>query len=170
MEARIGIDEESDEDAAPSSGELEVRGKNLFKEYWHKPSETKKSFTYDDWFKTGDMVEVVDGNYKIIGRLSTDIIKSGGYKISSLEIEAVLMQHSAIKECAVLGVEDETYGEKIAAVLVMEEGQTITLEALREFTKDKLAAYKLPAVLQIVEQLPRNVMGKVVKSEVKKML
>jgi malonyl-CoA/methylmalonyl-CoA synthetase len=166
MEARIAIDEESDEDENPSSGELEVRGKNLFKEYWHKPSETKKSFTYDDWFKTGDMVEVVDGNYKIVGRLSTDIIKCGGYKISSLEIEAVLLEHPAVKECCVLGLADETYGEKIAAVIVLKENAALSIEELREFAKDKLANYKLPTVLKLVEQLPRNVMGKVVKVEV----
>jgi malonyl-CoA/methylmalonyl-CoA synthetase len=115
------------------------------------------------------MVEVIDGNYKIVGRLSTDIIKSGGYKISSLEIEAILSDHLAVKECCVLGLEDETYGEKIAVVIVLKKNTHLTLETLREFAKDKLAGYKLPTVLKIIEQLPRNVMGKVVKAEVKKL-
>jgi malonyl-CoA/methylmalonyl-CoA synthetase len=150
-----------------AEGELLIKGKNLFKEYWNKSEETKKSFTKDGWFKTGDMVSVEEGNYKIVGRLSTDIIKSGGYKISALEIEAVLLEHSGVKECAVVGMPDEVYGEKIMAVVVMKEG-TITLEELREFAKDKLANYKLPTVLKIAETLPRNAMGKVVKGELKK--
>jgi malonyl-CoA/methylmalonyl-CoA synthetase len=163
VEARV-----ADSTDAAEMGELEIRGKNLFKEYWNKPEETKKSFTKDGWFKTGDMVEVVDGNYKIVGRLSSDIIKSGGYKISSLEIESVLLEHPAVKECCVLGIDDETYGEKIAAVIVLKENAALTLEELREFGKDKLAAYKLPTVLKIMEALPRNVMGKVVKGEIRK--
>lgn len=168
VEARVHADPADFADQGEDKrGELEIRGKNLFKEYWNKPEETKKSFTQDGWFKTGDMVSVEDGNYKIIGRLSTDIIKSGGYKISALEIEAVLLQNPQIKECAVIGIPDETYGEKIAAVVVLKTG-SITLEELREFAKDRLANYKLPVVLKIVDALPRNAMGKVVKGELKK--
>lgn len=173
VEARVVFLTEGAEHADEGTevmGELEIRGKNLFKEYWNKQEETKKSFTKDGWFKTGDMVEVEDGNYKIVGRLSSDIIKSGGYKISSLEIESVLLEHPAVKECCVLGIADETYGEKIAAVLVLKENAALTLEELREFGKDKLAAYKLPTVLKLMEALPRNVMGKVVKGEVKKLI
>lgn len=171
--ARVAVPAEGAEHADEGTdvmGELEIKGKNLFKEYWNKPEETKKSFTKDGWFKTGDMVEVVDGNYKIVGRLSTDIIKSGGYKISSLEIESVLLLHHAVQECCVLGIADEMYGEKIVAVIVVKENATLTLEELREFAKDKLAAYKLPVAMKVVEQLPRNVMGKVVKSEVKNLI
>ncbi len=166
MEARLA----DSNDSADEMGELEVRGKNLFKEYWNKAAETKKSFTEDGWFKTGDMICVEDGNYKIVGRLSTDIIKSGGYKISSLEIEAVLLQHAAVKECCVLGIADEVYGEKICAVVVLKENAMLTLEEMRAFGKDKLAAYKLPSELKVVEALPRNVMGKVVKVEVGKLI
>ncbi len=170
VEARVALadDEEEEEENEIVMGELEISGKNLFKEYWNKAGETKRSFTEDGWFKTGDMVSVEDGNYKIVGRLSTDIIKSGGYKISSLEIEAVLLQHAAVKECCVLGIADEVYGQKICAVLVLKENQELSLEELREFSKDKLAAYKLPALMKMMEQLPRNVMGKVVKSEIQK--
>jgi malonyl-CoA/methylmalonyl-CoA synthetase len=172
VEARMILTEDTAraEEDTEEMGELEIRGKNLFKEYWNKPEETKKIFTKDGWFKTGDMVSVEDGNYKIVGRLSSDIIKCGGYKISSLEIEAILLQHPAVKECCVIGIADEMYGEKIAAVIVLKENQSLTLEELREFGKDKLAAYKLPSVLKIVDALPRNVMGKVVKGDVKKLV
>ncbi|MEO5645141.1 MAG: acyl-CoA synthetase [Bacteroidia bacterium] len=166
MEARLA----EKNDAADTMSELEIRGKNLFKEYWNKPEETKKSFTKDGWFKTGDMAEVVDGNYKIVGRLSADIIKSAGYKISSLEIEAVILQHASVKECCVIGMEDEMYGEKIVAVIVLNENALLSLDELREFSKEKLAAYKLPVLMKVIEQLPRNVMGKVMKGEVKNLI
>lgn len=174
MEVRIA--NENEETLSPVTshlslleGELLVRGANVFKEYWKKPDETKKSFTKDKWFRTGDMVELVDGYIKIVGRLSTDIIKCGGYKISALEIEAVLLQHPLVREVCVVGMADETWGEKIAAVVVLKE-KDLTLDELREWAKDKLANYKLPTVLKLVEELPRNVMGKVVKNEVKKIL
>jgi malonyl-CoA/methylmalonyl-CoA synthetase len=156
------------DDTEGRTGELEVSGLNVFKEYWKKPEETKKSFTKDKWFRTGDMVEVHNENYKIVGRLSTDIIKCGGYKTSALEIESVLLEHLLIRECCVVGLPDETWGEKVAAVVVLKNNDQLTLDELREWGKDKLANYKLPSILKIVEELPRNVMGKVVKSEVKK--
>ncbi len=165
MEVRIADSTDSGDAAI---GELEVRGANVFKEYWKKNSETKKSFTEDEWFKTGDMVAFVDGNYKIVGRLSTDIIKCGGYKISSLEIEAVLLEHPSIGECCVLGLPDETYGEKIVAVIVLKKNKNLSLEEIRDWAKDKLAHYKLPTILKIQDSLSRNAMGKVVKCEVKK--
>ena len=166
MEVRMVNAEESSDSVI---GELEVRGANIFKEYWKKNSETKKSFTEDEWFKTGDLVTEVNGNYKIVGRLSTDIIKSGGYKISSLEIEAVLLQHPAIGECCVLGLPDETYGEVIAAAVVLKNNLQVNLEEIREWMKDKLANYKLLTVLKIQDSLPMNSMGKVLKSELRKL-
>jgi malonyl-CoA/methylmalonyl-CoA synthetase len=151
-----------------SEGELQVRGANVFREYWKKAAESKKSFTEDGWFKTGDMVAIEDGYYRIVGRLSTDIIKSGGYKISALEIESVLLRHPAVAESSVAGIPDETWGEKIAAAIVLKENSTLSLDELRDWAKEFLAAYKLPSLLSIQASLPRNAMGKVVKSEVKK--
>lgn len=163
MEVRIA----GDENESAESGELQVKGDNLFREYWQKPAETKKSFTADGWFRTGDMVEISEGYYRIVGRLSTDIIKCGGYKISALEIESVLLEHPDLLEAAVVGIADETWGEKIAAALVMKEGKMISLDELREWAKDRLASYKLPSLLHIAEVLPRNAMGKTLKPEVK---
>lgn len=164
MEVRIFSEEEN----GNAEGELQVKGANVFKEYWNRAEETKKNFTADGWFKTGDMVAFTNGNYRIVGRLSTDIIKCGGYKISALEIESVLLKHPDVQEVSVLGIADETWGEKIAAVLVMKAGKEISLDELRDFAKEELANYKLPTLLMITEQLPRNVMGKVVKAEVRK--
>ena len=104
------------------SGEIQVKGPNVFKEYWEKPSETEGSFI-DGWFKTGDIAVFEKGSYKILGRNSVDIIKSGGYKISALEIEEVLRKHPAIEDCAVVGIPDEEWGEIIGASLIMTRDQ-----------------------------------------------
>jgi malonyl-CoA/methylmalonyl-CoA synthetase len=149
-------------------GELQVRGKNLFTGYWNKQDETKKSFTKDGWFKTGDLVRLTEGYYYIVGRLSTDIIKSGGYKISALEIEAEILKHPNVKECAVVGLPDETWGEKIGVAIIW-NGSALPAEDLRIWLSDKLASYKLPSLVVSAEILPRNAMGKLVKSEVKEL-
>lgn len=151
-----------------AEGELQVKGSNLFTGYWNKEEETKKSFTKDKWFRTGDLVRLTDGYYYIVGRLSTDIIKSGGYKISALEIEAAILQHPEVKECAVVGIADETWGERIGAAVIWKT-EPGTLEELRIWLSDKLAVYKLPSVLHITDSLPRNAMGKLVKAEVKQL-
>lgn len=147
------------------SGELQVRGANVFVEYWRRPEETAASFTEDGWFRTGDQVAVDDGAFRISGRLSTDIIKSGGYKISALEIEGVLLAHPAIAECCVVGVADDVWGERVAAAVVLRPHESLELDALRNWARSELAPYKLPSVLRVVDALPRNVMGKVVKPE-----
>ncbi len=147
-------------------GEIIVKGPSVFKEYWNNPQATKKAFTSDGWFKTGDMAVLSHGSYKILGRTSVDIIKSGGYKISALEIEEVLRNYSGIKDCAVVGIPDEEWGEVVAAVLVGER-EELNYDMLTTWLKEKLPSYKLPRKYQIVEDLPRNVLGKVVKTSLK---
>eukprot|EP00930_Biecheleria_cincta_P100514 TRINITY_DN92147_c0_g1_i1.p1 TRINITY_DN92147_c0_g1~~TRINITY_DN92147_c0_g1_i1.p1 ORF type:complete len:577 (-),score=122.93 TRINITY_DN92147_c0_g1_i1:80-1783(-) len=104
--------------------------------------------------------------YKILGRSSVDIIKSGGYKISGLEIESVLLQHPKIRECAVVGKPDETWGEKVTAVCVLESGQTLAIKELRDWGKERLASYKVPQEIEAVDELPRNQMGKLEKKKI----
>lgn len=149
------------------TGELQVRGANVFTEYWRRPDETTASFTADGWFLTGDQVTVDAGCFRITGRLSTDIIKSGGYKISALEIEGVLLAHPAIADCAVVGVPDDTWGERVAVAVVLRAGESLELEHLRSWARTELAPYKLPTLFERVETLPRNVMGKVLKPTVR---
>ena len=145
------------------AGELYVSGPTVFKRYWQRPEETQKAFD-GKWFKTGDIVERdADGDYKILGRNSSDIIKSGGYKISALEIENLILEHPNVLECAVIALPSEEWGEVVAAVVV---GDT-SLDELKEWTKQKLAHYKTPRHWQSLKTLPRNAMGKVVKKELK---
>ena len=148
-------------------GEIRVRGKGVFLEYWGKPRETESAFC-DGWFKTGDIALLEHGDsYRILGRESVDIIKSGGYKISALEIEEVLTEHPLVEECAVVGVVDPSWGERVGAALVLREGLSIDLEELRNWASDKLARYKLPTRLLLLSSLPRNSMGKVTKNRIK---
>ena len=148
------------------AGEIQIKGDNVFKEYWNKPEATKDTFTSNGWFKTGDIAVLDNGNYKILGRNSIDIIKSGGYKISALEIEEVLRLHQDIKDCAVIGLPDEEWGETIAASLVLKDAN-LSFDNLNYWLKGKLPGYKIPRKYIVQSDLPRNVMGKVTKNELK---
>jgi malonyl-CoA/methylmalonyl-CoA synthetase len=149
-------------------GELEVRGANVFLEYWHRPEETRAAFR-DGWFRTGDTAVLEGGSYRLLGRSNVDIIKTGGFKVSALEIEEELRTHPAIAECAVVGVEDSEYGERICVAVELSADTGLTLEELQRWARERLAPYKLPRALSSVAALPRNAMGKVLKPEVAKL-
>ena len=152
-----------------TAGEIRIKGGNVFLEYWNNPKATASSF-HDGWFCTGDVAVVEDGYYRIMGRSSIDIIKSGGYKLSALEIEGKLLAHPAIAEVAVLGIEDRTWGEAVAAVVVLRPGAELTGEDLKAWCEGRLSSYKIPKHLVVMESLPRNAMGKVVKPKLKELL
>ncbi len=143
-------------------GGIEVRGPAVFAEYWGKPEETRKAFR-DGWFITGDTAVLENDVYRILGRTSIDILKTGGHKVSALEIEEVLRGHSAVAECSVIGVPDAEWGERVAAAVVLREGHALDLQSLRIWAKQSLAVHKVPSRLLLLEALPRNAMGKVVK-------
>lgn len=162
------VDEDDQPVAEGTPGEIQVKGPNVFKEYWGKPESTRESFA-DGWFRTGDIAALENGSYRILGRNSVDIIKSGGYKISALEIEEVLRKHPDIRDCGVVGIPDEEWGEVIAAGLILKEGE-VEIPGLREWLKDKLPKYKIPRKYLVLDDLPRNAMGKVTKKELQKLL
>jgi malonyl-CoA/methylmalonyl-CoA synthetase len=151
-------------------GEIQIKGPNVFMEYWGKPEATSESFTLEGWFKTGDIAVLEEGYYRILGRNSIDIIKSGGYKISALEIEEVLRTHPQIKDCAVVGVPDDEWGEVVAASLILKDLKEIDTVDLSGWLKEKLPTYKIPRKYIFQDDLPRNVMGKVSKNDLKKMM
>ncbi|KAJ5371466.1 Malonate--CoA ligase ACSF3 [Penicillium cataractarum] len=151
-------------DAVDEDGMIEIKGKNVFHEYWRRPEATASEFTADGWFKTGDCaIRDSTGAYFIQGRASVDIIKSGGYKISALQVERVMLALNQIQEVAVVGLKDIEWGERVAAVVKFREGAEIELPALRAELKKELAAYKVPSVLKPVDNIERNAMGKVNK-------
>lgn len=146
-------------------GELEVRGPGVFLEYWNRPAETRAAFA-GGWFRTGDSAVLEDGAYRLLGRTNVDILKTGGYKVSALEIEDVVREHPAVADCAIVGVPDEEWGDRVSAAVELRPGATLTLEELQVWTKVRLAPYKVPKALRCVAALPRNALGKVVKPEV----
>jgi malonyl-CoA/methylmalonyl-CoA synthetase len=154
---------ENGELAPPGTpGEIQIKGPGVFLEYWQNPEATAKAFC-DGWFCTGDLAVVEQGAYRILGRMSVDIIKTGGYKVSALEIEETLRTHPLIQDCAVVGVADPEWGEQVCAAIVLDPHQDLTLASLRHWAKAQLAVYKVPTRLLIVAELPRNAMGKVTK-------
>lgn len=159
------VDEHNKKVKPGQAGEIQIKGANVFLEYWNKPEATAKAFTPDGWFRTGDVAVVDDGYYRILGRDSIDIIKSGGYKISALEIEEVLRTHSSIKDCSVVGVPNDEWGELVVAVLVLSEPLDVSM--LNQWIREKMPAYKVPRAYKIVDELPRNAMGKVTKNGLK---
>ncbi len=150
-------------------GEIWVRGDSVFLEYWDNAQATDKEFT-DGWFRTGDVAEKVDGYFRILGRSSVDIIKSGGYKLSALEIESALLDHESVAECAVVGLADDTWGEAVHAAVVRENDSALSTEELRAWCKSRMSAYKVPKAIHFMDTLPRNAMGKVTKQAVKALL
>ncbi|MEU7058664.1 acyl-CoA synthetase [Streptomyces sp. NPDC046197] len=146
-------------------GEIQVRGPNLFTEYLNRPDATAAAFTADGWFRTGDMaVRDPDGYVRIVGRKATDLIKSGGYKIGAGEIENALLEHPAVREAAVTGEPDADLGERIVAWIVPADPQSPPgVEELADHVARRLAPHKRPRVVHLLDSLPRNDMGKIMK-------
>jgi malonyl-CoA/methylmalonyl-CoA synthetase len=158
------VDEAGAPVAVGQAGELRVRTPQMFSGYHGDPAATAAGFDERGRFRTGDTgTRDADGVIRLLGRTSVDIIKSGGYKLSALEIEAALLEHPAVAEVAVVGLPDPTWGERVTACVVPRGSATVTLDELQAFARDRLAPYKLPRELRLLAALPRNAMGKVQK-------
>jgi malonyl-CoA/methylmalonyl-CoA synthetase len=151
-------------------GEVQLRGPNIFKGYWKQPQKTAEAFTSDGWFRTGDLgFREPDGYLTLCGR-SKDLIISGGLNIYPPEVERVLAEHPAVAACAVIGCPDREWGERVTAVVVLKQGQSVSGVDLILFCRERLAPYKSPKSVVIAAELPRNAMGKVQKAELRKTL
>ena len=143
-------------------GEIVVRGGHVMLGYWDRPEETAEALR-GGWMHTGDAGRMDDEGYLyLIDRLK-DMIISGGENVYSVEVENVLAQHPAVATCAVIGVPDETWGERVHAVVVPAAGAAVTLEELRAFCADRIAGYKVPRSMDVVDALPVSAAGKVLK-------
>lgn len=163
VELRL-LDEDGGEASPGSMGEVAVRGPNVFAGYLGREDATRAAMTADGFFRTGDLAEAdEDGFIRIVGRKSTDLIKTGGFKVGAGEVEAALLEHPAVAEVAVVGVADEDLGERIVAYVVPRPGLPPTQEALADHVASLLAPHKRPREAHLVESLPRNAMGKVMK-------
>ncbi len=159
-------------DLAPGNqtiGEVHVRGQGLLLEYLNRPDATAAAFTADGFFRTGDLgVRDADGYLRLVGRRATDLIKSGGFKIGAGEIEAVLLEHPAVAEAAVAGMPDDDLGERVCAWVVLQPGAAAEPHELTDHVAAQLAPHKRPRSVWMVDSLPRNAMGKVLKNDLKK--
>jgi malonyl-CoA/methylmalonyl-CoA synthetase len=150
-------------------GELLVRGPQVFAGYWQRPDATAEAFT-DGWFRTGDVAVRDPEGYRLLGRSSVDIIKTGGEKVSALEIEEVYRTHPDVADLAVVGIADDEWGEQVcAAVVPAAPGTILEGDVLRAWGKERLASAKVPRRFVVVDELPRNTLGKVVKPEVSRL-
>lgn len=149
-------------------GEVQLQGPNVFKGYWKQPQKTAESFTADGWFRTGDLgFRQPDGYLTLCGR-SKDLIISGGLNIYPPEVERVLAEHPSVAACAVIGCPDREWGERVTAVVVLNQGESVSSPDLIAFCRERLAPYKSPKSIVFRDELPRNAMGKVQKAELRK--
>jgi fatty acid CoA ligase FadD36 len=145
-----------------SLGELQVRGATLFSGYLNQPEATAAAYAPGGWFRTGDIATIDSrGVHRILGRASSDLIKSGGYRIGAGEVEDALLAHPDVREAAVVGVPDDDLGQVIVAYVVADG---VTADALIAYVATTLAWHKRPRRVLLVDALPRNAMGKVRKA------
>jgi malonyl-CoA/methylmalonyl-CoA synthetase len=155
---------------AQGIGEVQVRGPNVFAGYWRRPDLAAESFTVDGWFRTGDLGAFdPDGYLRIVGR-AKDLVISGGLNVYPKEVEAVLDSLPGVAESAVVGVADPDLGEAVTAVVVAVPGAQLDGEVLRSAARAQLAGYKVPRRIHILDELPRNAMGKVEKATIRQRL
>jgi malonyl-CoA/methylmalonyl-CoA synthetase len=165
VEVRLVADDGTDVEVSDDEtiGEVAVRGPNLFSGYLNRPDATAEAMR-DGWFHTGDIgTRAPDGYWRIVGRRSTDLIKTGGYKVGAGEIEVALLEHPAVREAAVTAAPDDDLGERIVAWVVAEDGRRPAERELIDHVAAELAPHKRPREVRFLDELPRNAMGKVVK-------
>jgi acyl-CoA synthetase (AMP-forming)/AMP-acid ligase II len=160
----IVIDDQGKEAPAGVTGEILTRGPSVAVGYYNNPDANAKSFRPDGWFHTGDLGVFDENGYlKIVGRKKEMLIR-GGANIYPREIEEVLYQHPKVRDAAIVGVPDPRLGERVCACLVLKPGETMTFEEMVAFLKPKIATYKLPEFLEILDDLPRTPTGKIQKT------
>lgn len=148
-------------------GELCIRGGNVMKGYWNRPEATAAVFDAEGWFHSGDVAYFDEEGFFFICDRLKDMVISGGENVYPAEVESVLYQHPDIAEVAVIGAPDAQWGERVVAVVALKPGAALTLEALQTFARQGLAGYKIPRELRVVDALPRNPTGKVLKARLR---
>ncbi|MDP9889476.1 o-succinylbenzoate--CoA ligase [Pseudarthrobacter enclensis] len=151
-------------------GEIQISGPNVIMEYWNRPEATAASYSDGDWFRSGDMGYRDGEGFLFVSDRLKDMIISGGENIYPAEVEAVISEHRAVGSVAVIGVPDDKWGEVPQAIVTLREGESLTAEQLRGFLDGRLARYKIPKTLVVVDDMPRTASGKIRKMELRKQL
>ncbi len=165
VEMKLIDDEGQDVTEDDAVGEIAIKGENVMKGYWGREEATEESIV-DGWFRTGDLAKVDDEGYFTIVDRKKDLIIRGGYNVYPLEVEDVLYEHDAVAEVAVIGIPHDELGEEVGAAVALKEGQQLDESELQEFAKERLAAYKYPRKLWLVDELPKGPTGKILRREV----
>ncbi|GLZ45649.1 long-chain-fatty-acid--CoA ligase [Actinomycetospora sp. NBRC 106375] len=164
MELRL-VDDEGNDVTGDDAGEIAIRGDGLMKGYWGRPDATAESVP-DGWFRTGDVGRRdEDGYYFIVDRKKEMIIR-GGYNVYPREIEEALYEHAAVAEVAVVGIENRDLGEEVGAAVALRPGAEVDVEELRAFAKERVAAYKYPRHVWLLDELPKGPTGKILRREI----
>jgi len=166
-ECRVVDPDDPSRDVDPgSAGELVVRGPQVFSAYYGRPEATTEAFI-DGWYRTGDIVTIDDGGFvRIVDRIK-ELIITGGFNVSPTEVENALRQHPSIDDVAVVGLASDHSGEEVVAAIVLEAGSELDEEAIRDYARSILTPYKVPRRLFVVDELPKSLIGKVLRREVK---
>ncbi|MTI30018.1 long-chain-fatty-acid--CoA ligase, partial [Xanthovirga aplysinae] len=151
------------------AGEIIIRGHNVMKGYYKRPDANKQVFE-GNWFHTGDVGKMDDEGFFYIVDRTKDMIIRGGYNVYPREIEEALIQHEAVSLAAVIGIPHDTHGEEIKAYVILKEGANTDVEELIHWTKERIASYKYPRIIEIVDSLPMTATGKILKKELRKMV
>ncbi len=159
------VDLDGNEVPVGEVGEIAIRGDNVMKGYWNKPDATAEAIP-DGWFRTGDLATMDDEGYFTIVDRKKDMILRGGMNVYPREVEEVVYTHPDVLEVAVVGIPDELYGEQVGAAVALREGSTATPEDIIAFAKERIAAYKYPRTVWVVDALPKGPTGKILRREV----
>ena len=164
VEMKLVDDDEADV-AQGEVGEIVIKGENVMKGYWGREEDTAAAIK-DGWFHTGDLAKVDEDGYFFIVDRKKDLIIRGGYNVYPREVEEALYEHDSVAEVAVIGIPDDDLGEEVGAAVALKSGEDVSVEDLRAFAKEQLAAYKYPRVVWIVDELPKGPTGKILRREV----
>lgn len=165
VEMRV-VDIEGAELAWGETGEIQIRGHNVMAGYWNLPEATTAAITADGWLNTGDVGRIdADGYFYVVDR-TKDMIIRGGYNVYPREIEEVIYEHPAVAEAAVIGVPHESLGEEVGAAITLKQGAQATIDELRDYVKARVASYKYPRFVWLVDELPKGPTGKLLKREI----
>jgi long-chain acyl-CoA synthetase len=159
-ELRIAEPDES------GAGEVQFRGPSVVAGYWQNDAATAEAISPDGWLSTGDVGRLDEDGYLYLVDRKKELVIRGGYNVYPREVEEVLYAHPDVLEAAVVGVPDERLGEEVAAVVVARPGASLDVDALRAWTKERVAAYKYPRLIAVVDELPKGPTGKILKREI----